>query len=125
MGSAALVTFMVMVMFGDGIAAGRNFILSVLALRSPNMKSFRIRLRLLVALADELLYPLSISRPRMLLLPLHRCHCCCCIIVIAVVLILFLSLGHQQLLPLSLGTAMNDDGIILRLVCISVACWML
>ena len=125
MRSATLATFMVMVILGDSIATGRNFILSVLALRSPNMKRFRIRLRLLAALADELLCPLSISWPRMLLLLLHLCHCCCCIIVIVVVLFLFLLLGHQQLLCLSSGTAMNDVGIVLRLVCISVACWML
>jgi len=55
----------------------------VLTLRSPHRKFFRIQLWLLVALADELLCPLSISWMRLLLLLLHRCVivmllCYCC-----------------------------------------------
>jgi len=66
-----------MMMFG----ADGNYILTVVALRSPNMKGFRIWLRFLAALVDELCGPFFIFRLWLFLLLLHRCRYCFSIVV--------------------------------------------
>ena len=66
-----------MMMFG----ADGNYILAEAALRCTNRKGFRIRLRVLVALADELYIPFFIFRLWLLLFLLHCCRCCFSIVV--------------------------------------------
>jgi len=77
-----------MTMFG----ADGNYILAVEALRSPNRKGFRIWLRFLAALVDELCSPFFIFRLWLFLLLLYRCRCCFSIII-----------RHRKLLPLVIG----------------------
>ena len=68
-------------MFRAGVAADGDCMLSVAMLWSSNRKCFRIWLRLLAALVDDLCGPFAIFRLRLLLLLLHCCHCCQSIVV--------------------------------------------
>ena len=91
-----------LMMFGAGVGDGGDFILAVVALRSPHRNRFRIQLWLLTALADGLCRPFFIFWLWMLLLMLH---CCCCHLSIVV--------GHRRLHLLVIGDCAAAGVVIL------------